>query len=77
MKNNDSIKHQFETYGTVTWSEEDIYAALEQHGFEANETNLARFVENRGLKRLNEMLTERGWDILNDLITDLSAELDA
>lgn len=54
---------------TIQWTKSDIVEALEKEGIEASEENIDKIISYRNLKNLEEQSIERGWEVIESLIT--------
>lgn len=61
---------------SVVWNKEDIEEALAEKGFDYCEDNINKVINHPYLKKsLEERSTERGWDVIYDIISELKDEL--
>jgi hypothetical protein len=54
---------------TIQWTKGDIVEALEKVGIEPSEENIDKIISYHNLKHLEEQSIERGWEVIDSLIT--------
>ena len=54
---------------TIQWTKSDIVEALEKEGIEPIEENIDKIIPCHNLKHLEEQSIERGWEVINSLVT--------